>query len=179
MHLSAAPPQPVPIFSHFDYVAVDAERRRVYAAHTGSQALLIVNADSGAVVGQVDVGGHLQGVAVDVRTGMVYTGDGDADTVSQVDPKSMQVKASVTLSKPIDAIAFDPKYDKIYADEDSGNHVFVIDAAKMQLVGTVVTPGMIMNISPSTQRTAISTRTFQTSMNLSSSTPHRCALSRR
>jgi len=31
------PPQPVPVYSGFDYVTVDAQRRRVYAAHTGSR----------------------------------------------------------------------------------------------------------------------------------------------
>ena len=60
------PPAPAPILSGFDYVTVDAQRHRVYAAHSGNQALLIVNADSGAVLGQVRVG-PLHGVAVDPR----------------------------------------------------------------------------------------------------------------
>ena len=46
---AALPPQPVPVFSGFDYVTIDAQRRRVYAAHGGSKALLIVDADSGKV----------------------------------------------------------------------------------------------------------------------------------
>ena len=61
---AVAPPQPVPIYSGFDYLTVDAQRRRVYAAHTESNALLIVDADSGNVLGQVKVG-NLHGVAVD------------------------------------------------------------------------------------------------------------------
>jgi DNA-binding beta-propeller fold protein YncE len=139
MHLTAAPPQPVAIISHFDYVAVDAERRRVYAAHTGSNALLVVNADSGAVLGQVDVG-PLHGVAVDPDSGTVYTGD-ESGAVSAVDTRSMQVVNSVTLGRPIDAIAYDPARKRIYADEDSGNHLFVLDAKKMKLIKTVITPG--------------------------------------
>ena len=58
------PPQPVAIYSGFDYMTVDAERGRVYAAHTGSQSLLIVSADSGKELGQVQTG-PLHGVAVD------------------------------------------------------------------------------------------------------------------
>jgi DNA-binding beta-propeller fold protein YncE len=139
MHLSAAPPQPVAIVSHFDYVALDAERRRVYAAHTGSNALLVVNADSGKVLGQADVG-PLHGVAVDPNSGIVYTGD-ESGAVSAVDPTSMQVVNSVMLGRPIDAIAYDPARKRIYADEDSGDHVFVLDATKMKLVKTIITPG--------------------------------------
>ncbi len=140
MHLVPAPPQPVPIISRFDYVAVDAARRRVYAAHTGSQALLVVNADSGAVLGQVDVG-PLHGVAVNPATGTVYTGDGTNGTVSEVNPRSLEVVRIVNLGKPIDAIAYDATRGRIYADEDSGNHLFVIDARSFRLLRTIITPG--------------------------------------
>ena len=32
MLVPATPPQPVPVFGGFDYVTIDAQRRRVYAA---------------------------------------------------------------------------------------------------------------------------------------------------
>ena len=54
--ITATPPQPVPIFSGFDYVTVDAARGRVYAAHSASQALTIVDAATGKVLGQDTVG---------------------------------------------------------------------------------------------------------------------------
>jgi DNA-binding beta-propeller fold protein YncE len=135
-----APPQPVPIFSGFDYVTVDAERRRVYAAHAGSQALLIVNADNGQVLGQVRVG-PLRGVAVDPVTGHVFTGDGDARTVSEVDPVTMKVLGSADVDGILDAIAYDPVLHRVYADEDDGNRMFVIDTTTMKLTATVALPG--------------------------------------
>ncbi len=138
--LPVAPPQPVPMLSGFDYVTVDPARRRVYAAHTGSQALLVVDADSGKVIAQVRVG-PLHGVAVDPRTGHVFTGDGDARTVSEVDPVAATVVRSVDVPEPVDAIAFDPKSNRIYADEDDGTRIFVIDAASFKQTGTVMLPG--------------------------------------
>ena len=94
MPLTAAlPPHQVRIISHFDYVAVDAQRRRLYAAHTGSEALLVVNADTGVVIGQVETGA-VHGIAVNSATGHVYTGDGETGTVSEVDPKAMTVVIS-------------------------------------------------------------------------------------
>lgn len=107
------PPVPVPMYSGFDYVTVDAQRRRVYAAHAGSRALLIVDADSAKVVGQVRVGG-LRGVAVDPVSGHVFTGNGADRSVSEVDPVTMKVVQSVDVQGEPDAIAYDPANGRIY-----------------------------------------------------------------
>ena len=136
----AVPPHQVQIFSHFDYVAADAERRRIYAAHTGSQQLLVLNADTGGVVGQVQTG-LVHGVAINPSNGHVYTGDGDSGTVSEVDPEAMKVVNTVTIGRPIDAIAYDPSTDRIFADEDGGTQVFVVDAKSFKLAGSVPIPG--------------------------------------
>jgi DNA-binding beta-propeller fold protein YncE len=136
----ALPPQPVPVFSGFDYVTIDAQRRRVYAAHGGSKALLIVDADSGKVLGQVRVG-PMAGSAVEPTTGHVFTGNGEDNSVSEVDPVSMKVLRSVDTSGPVDAIAYDPTNGRIYADEDDGTHLFIIDAKTFKLVKSLVIPG--------------------------------------
>lgn len=136
----AAPPQAVPVLSGFDYVTVDAQRRRVYAAHTGSRALLIVDADTGAIVGQVRVG-PMHGVAVDPATGHVFTGDGDAETVSEVDPVALKVLRTVNVGGAPDAIAYDAATGRIYADEDDGTHVYVVDAKTFKVVKAITIPG--------------------------------------
>lgn len=141
MHLMpVTPPAHVQQLSGFDYVAVDAERRRVYAAHTGSKALLIVNADNGSVLGQVETG-PLHGVAVDPQTGHVYTGDGEALTVSEVDPVSRTVVRAADVDGKVDAIAYDPGLHRVYADEDDGTRIFVVDTQSMKQIGTIKIPG--------------------------------------
>lgn len=138
--LPVAPPQAVPVFGGFDYVTVDAQRRRVYAAHTASGALTIVDADSGKVLGQVRVG-PLHGVAVDPATGNVYTGNGTDDSVSLVDPVAMKVLQTTDVGGHVDAIAYDPANGHVYADEDDGTHVYVLDGKSMKSIGTVDVPG--------------------------------------
>jgi DNA-binding beta-propeller fold protein YncE len=140
MLMPALPPQPVPVFSGFDYVTIDAQRRRVYAAHGGSKALLIVDADSGKVLGQVRVG-PMAGSAVEPNSGHVFTGNGEGNSVSEVDPVAMTVLRSLDTSGPVDAIAYDPTNARIYADEDDGTHLFVIDAKTFKLVKSIVLPG--------------------------------------
>lgn len=139
MLIPALPPQPVPVYSGFDYVTVDAQRRRLYAAHSGSQRLLIVDADSGKVLGQVRVGA-VHGVAVDPATGHVFTGSGD-NVISEVDPIALKVVNHVEVGGSVDAIAYDPFNGRIYADEDDGTRVFVIDAKTFTLLKTIAIPG--------------------------------------
>jgi len=134
------PPAQVQVFGGFDYVTTDAERRRVYAAHDGSRTLLVVNADTGAVLSQIDVG-PVHGVAVDPETGHVYTGDGEALTVSEVDPVAKTVVRSADVGGKIDAIAYDPGLHRVYADEDDGTHVFVVDTKTMKQIAAIKIPG--------------------------------------
>lgn len=142
MHLvPVTPPAHVQVFSGFDYVTTDAARHRVYAAHTGSDALLIVNSDSGAVLNQVDVGGPVHGVAVDPSTGHVFTGDGLARSVSEVDPVAGTVSGSVDVPGNVDAIALDSTLHRVYADEDDGTRIFVVDTTTMKVIGTIPLPG--------------------------------------
>ena len=102
--------------------------------------MLIVDTDSGKVLGQVKVG-PLHGVAVDPATGHVFTGDGEANTVSEVDPVAQAVLRTASVDGTVDAIAFDPGNAHIYADEDNGTRVFVVDAKTMKSIGTVPLPG--------------------------------------
>jgi hypothetical protein len=135
----AAPPQPVPMLSGFDYVTVDPERRRVYAAHTGSSALLVVDADAGNVLGQVRVG-QLHGVAVNPANGHVFTANGTARSVAEVDPATLKVVRTVDLPAVLDALVYDAARGRIYADEDDGPRLFVIDAATFKVVATIELP---------------------------------------
>ncbi len=135
----ALPPQAVPIFSGFDYVTVDAQRRRVYAAHGGARALLVVDADSGKLVGQVRVG-QVRGVAFDPVSGHVYVGTGDNE-VSEIDPVALKVLNHLDVGGSVDAIAYDPGNGRIYADEDDGTKVWVVDAKTFKLIKTIAIPG--------------------------------------
>jgi len=133
-------PQHVPVIGGFDYVTVDAAHRRVYAAHGGSRSLLVVDADSGKILGQVRVG-PMAGVAVDPATGHVFTGNGTGRSVSEVDPVSLKELRSVDVPGDVDAIAYDPQSGRIFADEDDGTHMYVIDARSFKQIGAIHLPG--------------------------------------
>jgi DNA-binding beta-propeller fold protein YncE len=134
--------QPVPVSpaGGFDYVTVDSQRDRVYAAHPGGGGLVVADADTGNVIAVIPVG-PMHGVAVDEATGHVFTGNGDARSVSEVDPDSQQILRTAIVDGPVDAIAYDPDLGRIYADEDDGTRVFVIDTKTFKQIATVTVPG--------------------------------------
>jgi DNA-binding beta-propeller fold protein YncE len=120
-------------------VTIDEARRRVYAAHTYSRRLLVVDSNSGKVVAQVNVG-PMHGSAVDPVTGDVFTGNGTDQSVSKVDATTLKVIAKADVSGNVDAIAYDPVHRRIYADQDGGGSVYVIDAATMKTIATLAMP---------------------------------------
>lgn len=134
------PAHSVPIVSRFDYIAVDQRRARVYAAHTGSETLLVVDGATGKTIGQVDVG-PMHGVAVDPSDGSVYTGDGTNQTISKVDPVALRVVATASVAGNVDGIAYDSTLHRIYADEDGHGRVFVVDSRTMRSIATIALPG--------------------------------------
>ncbi len=130
--------QPVHPGGGFDYLTVDAARKRVYGAHhTG---LLIADADTGNVLGIVNVG-PMSGVAVNPANGYVYTGNSSSNTVSEIDPVSQKILRTVVLGGHIDALQYDPVLDRIYADQDDGTHLYVIDVKTFKLIKAVKLPG--------------------------------------
>jgi DNA-binding beta-propeller fold protein YncE len=149
----ALPPQPAAIFSGFDYVTVDAARRRVYAAHTGAKALLIADADTGKILGQVKTG-PMHGVAVDDATGHVFTGNGTNLTVSEIDPVAQKVLRSVQVGGVIDALAYDPanghpavdpQTHDVYQNIDSESEIAVIDPVTLEIKRFIKTPELQHN----------------------------------
>ncbi len=134
--------QPVPVDpgGGFDYVVVDSQRGRVYAAHPGGNGLLIADAYTGNPIAVVPVG-PMHGVAVDAATGYVFTGNGDARSVSEVDPKTQTILRTAIVDGPVDAIAYDPVLGRIYADEDDGSRMFVIDTKTFTQIAVVKLPG--------------------------------------
>jgi DNA-binding beta-propeller fold protein YncE len=130
--------------------------------------LLIVEADSRKVLGQVRVG-PMAGSAIEPAGGHVFTGNGDGNSVSEVDPVAMKVVRSVDMTGPVDAIAYHAANGHIYADEDDGTHMFIIDAKTFKLIKTLVIPGHKPEYLSAIRRPTTSIRISPTSRRLPSS----------
>ncbi len=138
--IPVAPPVQIGPAGGFDYVTVDAAHRRMYAAHGDANSLVIVDADTGKLLGQVKVG-PMAGVAVNPANGHVFTGNGEGNSVSEVDPVAQKVLRTVHVQGHVDAIQYDTVLGRIYADEDDGTRMFVIDAKTFKEIKAIPLPG--------------------------------------
>ena len=137
--LSAQPAIAVPREAgRFDYMTVDGQYRRLLAAHTSSNDLLVVNMDTGEIERRVRTGaGH--GVALDVKHGKIFVGteDGIVDVVHR---RYLVENDRISVPGAAGAVTFDPKNDMLYADHSDSGEVWVIDSRTNKLRGAIEIP---------------------------------------
>jgi len=126
---------PIPGQGSWDYVTVDEGARRVYVSH-GTQ-VEILDADSGAVVGNIPNTEGVHGVAVAPDLGRGFTSNGKSSTVTIFDLKTLKPIGSAPTGKKPDAIIFDPSTSRVFAFNGESDSATAIDAATGKVVGTV------------------------------------------
>jgi DNA-binding beta-propeller fold protein YncE len=121
----------------YDYLRVDAPTRRVFVAHLNRVEVL--NADSGAKLGEVTGMHGVHGIELIPELGKGYTSNGLDRTVTVFDRATLQVRKVIRYTgvKP-DAIQYDPDTRRIYVvNGGATGDVTVIDPASDAIVATV------------------------------------------
>jgi len=85
----------------WDYVAVDSDARRVYVSH--GTHVVVLDADSGAVVGDIPDTQGVHGIALAPDLGRGFTSNGRANTVTIFDLKTLKTIATVKVGTNPDA----------------------------------------------------------------------------
>jgi len=139
--LEAHPPVVVPRANgFFDYMLVDAERRRLIVSHTGSQSVAFIDVASGKLQRQLYIG-TTHGIAIDAHDERYYIGtSGATHIIAVVDRRTLRLVATISMPVPIDALTFDDRRGMLYADEDNGDTIWVIAARTNQVVARIRTP---------------------------------------
>lgn len=86
----------------WDFVAFDAPGHRVFIAH--QTQVLVVDADSGAVLGEIPGLNGAHGVALAYEAGHGFASSGRDSTVTMFDLKTLEVLGKTTVAKDDDAI---------------------------------------------------------------------------
>jgi len=116
----------------WDYLTVDSKARRVYVTH--SDKVVVLDADSLTVVGEVPKGDGLHGVAIAEESGHGFASNGRPSTVSMFDLKTLAVIKEIPTAQKPDAILYDPASKRVFAMCGQGECASVIDP----VTGTVV-----------------------------------------
>lgn len=120
---------------YFDYIMVDSSARRVYVSH-GTE-IKVLNADTGALVGNITGLKQDHGVAVATEFGRGFITDGAQGKVITFDLKTLKVTGEVKADKDADSIVYDPASKRVFAMNGDPNSSTVIDARTATVVGTI------------------------------------------
>lgn len=123
----------------WDYLTMDAAARRLYIAR--ATRVMVVDADTGKVVGEIPDTPGVHGVALARELGRGFISSGRAGSVVIFDLKSLKVLGKVKAGENPDAILYDPASQRVFAFNGRSKDATVIDAANGNVAGTVTLGG--------------------------------------
>lgn len=123
----------------WDYVTVDSAARRVYIPR--STHILVIDADSGKQVADIQGMNGLHGVAVapEFNRGFVTGNKTEQEgTVYVFDLKTMMLTSSMkSNSIDTDSLLYDPSTKRVYVNNGDGMNLTVVDAATAKVAGAM------------------------------------------
>jgi len=100
-------------------IAMDREHRRLFVGGRNPKVLVMVNADTGKVIGEsFPIGGRVDANVFDAATGMVAssTGDGTIHIFHEDSPDKLSMVETVTTEYGAKTMALDPKTHNLLVD---------------------------------------------------------------
>ena len=123
----------------WDYLTLDANARRLYISR--ATHVMVVDADSGKVVGDIADTPGVHGIALATDLGRGFTSNGRENTVSIFDLQTLATSSKVKVGQNPDAIIFDPATKRVFTFNGKSNDSTVLDAEKGTVLGTIKLDG--------------------------------------
>src|ERR1017187_8135739 len=119
----------------WDYLICDSAARRLYISR--STHVMVVDADSYAVVGDIPGTDGVHGIALAPEFGRGFTSNGRSNTVTIFDLKTLKTLGTVPTGSGPDAIIYDPASRRVFTFNGHGGDATAIDAATGKVAGTI------------------------------------------
>jgi YVTN family beta-propeller protein len=123
----------------WDYLSLDAKARRLYVSH--ATHVLVVDADTGAVVGDIPDTPGVHGIAVVEDAGKGYVSSGRSSTVTVFDLKTLKTLKQIPVGKNPDAIIYDDASRRVFTMNGGSNDATAIDVKTDAVAGTLALGG--------------------------------------
>lgn len=123
----------------WDYLTLDAKSRRLYVSH--ATHVLVVDADTGAVVGDIPDTPGVHGVAVVEEAGKGYVSSGRASAVTVFDLKTLKTLKQIPVGKNPDAILYDAASGRVFTMNGGSDDATAIDVKTDTVAGTLALGG--------------------------------------
>jgi DNA-binding beta-propeller fold protein YncE len=126
---------PIPGNSGWDYITADTEGRRLYVPH-GTE-VVVLDLDSGAIVGEIAGQKGVHGVAVAREFGHGFISATDPGSVTMFDLKTLAVLDRERVGDDPNGIIYDPKTQRIFSADRGSKRITAIDAKTGKIAGTI------------------------------------------
>ena len=124
----------------WDYDLVDSAARRVYVSH--QTHVVVLDADSYAVVGDIPNTSGVHGIAVASDLGRGFTSNGRANTITIIDLITLKAISTVkSTGQNPDAIYYDAGSKRVFAFNGRSANTTAINAADGTVAGTIAVGG--------------------------------------
>ncbi|HEY0544483.1 MAG TPA: hypothetical protein VGC91_03725 [Pyrinomonadaceae bacterium] len=123
----------------WDYLTIDEKARRLYVSH--ATHVVVVDADSGAIVGDIPDTPGVHGIAIVEDAGKGYVSNGRASTVTVFDLKSLKTLKQIPVGKNPDAIIYDAASKRVFTMNGASEDTTAIDVKTDTVAGTLALGG--------------------------------------
>jgi YVTN family beta-propeller protein len=124
----------------WDGMMLDTGSRRLFV--TRSEHVMVIDADSGKLVGDIAGVNHAHDVALATELKRGFISNGHGDSVTMFDLESLKVISEIPVTgKNPDAILFDSASKHVFAFNGHSNNATVIDPATGKVIATMPVPG--------------------------------------
>jgi YVTN family beta-propeller protein len=123
----------------WDLLAFDSGANRLYISR--GTHVMVVDPDSGAVVGDIPNTPRVHGIAIAAAFGKGFISNGGDGSVTIFDLKTLKAVGQAKAGKNPDAIIYDPASKRIFCFNGGSNDVTAIDAKTGTVAGTLALGG--------------------------------------
>lgn len=119
----------------WDLLKLDASTRRLYI--TRGTHVIVIDADTGAAVGDIPDTPGVHGVALAGDLGRGFTSNGRENTVTIFDLQTLKPITKVGVGENPDTVQYDPATKHVFTFNGRSNDATVIDPVKASVIATI------------------------------------------
>lgn len=119
----------------WDYLLVDSAARRVYISR--STHVMVVDADTGALVGDIPDTPGVHGIALVPDLNKGYTSNGRGGSATVFDMKTLKTLGTVKVGQNPDAITYDAESKRVFTFNGASKDATAIDVKTDTVAGTI------------------------------------------
>ncbi|WP_024974052.1 YncE family protein [Ralstonia pickettii] len=131
--------------TRWDYLSLDPTRSRLFVAHLGDSAVVVMDTKTKAVLATIGNISHVHGTLAVPELGRVYASATGTDEIVAIDATTLKIVARLPGGVYPDGIAYAPEVSKLYVSDETGNTETVIDARTNQRIATIELGGAVGN----------------------------------